>query len=467
MIDAQTDLATLVDNLKWIVGVVWFLVAFVSGRSTEEIPPPQRALLGLAVLVGIAIAWPRDLGDCSVPSSRLLLAIILAVLAAALFVTFWWIDTRHTYQQERQDEDHKVTKKIVGGRLLTAEARFLIDRVDRTVEGTSRHPTEQEIFARLGFDPLRMWDRASRSRMKMAYKASHHAYVFLGALATLCVAASFLADREIARLHQLPSITPSELILRARQLGYFVVRFRECNPKLRWAITPSVGSISALGIYKAPDKVASAQDVAVSATTVEHEHTVIAKVELRGESSFVESRKELEGGTAGTGGIQKYEVIVIDKTYSWIWQKSEIAGGVEPSAFVHSLARDGLFDAYEEIICVGAASREYIDESRERNRAMERARLLRQWVSAALEGRGKMVRALSIGRYASNDSLSPEATKGERQIVLIGVPRRKPGVDLVRTLIDAFERKVNSEPLYRMYLDHYPRPWRLEPDDLK
>lgn len=74
----------------------------------------------------------------------------------------------------------------------------------------------------------------------------------------------------------------------------------------------------------------------------------------------------------------------------------------------------------------------------------------------------KAIWALTIGKYDADLPLTSELTRVERQLVLIGIPNRPESVDLEAALADVFERNARTEPLFRLYLEHYPRPWRLD-----
>ena len=120
---------------------------------------------------------------------------------------------------------------------------------------------------------------------------------------------------------------------------------------------------------------------------------------------------------------------MIDKRYSWILGK-DVLSGVDGRAFVGRMAAEGLFNGFEDIICIGAASREYQNLPREDKRTLEhledqrswgRANVLGRWVRDAVPPSRAHVYGLKIGRYNDEGRLTPAETARERQVVIVGV----------------------------------------------
>jgi hypothetical protein len=465
----------LLTYAQWIIGAAWAIVALWTGWAKEDIPRERRALLVLGIALGVIFAWPSDFGECSLPSNRTILACVFGVLAASAGVLHAWIDSRHTYQQLRQEEDHQVTRKIVGGTELTDEA--FQNQTFYDSRGALRTRTEQEVFDVLGCDPLRMWDRSSRARMRLVYEGCYYGFVLLGTLAMVCGVAAFISRDEIRRAHQNPRIDPQEVSLRSGQWRRFSAVLQQCDPKVEWHIKPLVGEIDReTGIYVAPDSIPAEREIAIIGVNAEKPRDVAtATVKLRAESGYVDKRKPMVG-VDQRGLRQRFEVVMIDKRFSWMFGDITIAGGIDGTKFARSLAADGLFDSYEEVICVGAASREYrhspeandtereAAKRREDERSRTRARVLAEWISAAV-GPSKPVWWLKVGRYVSEERRSREQTSIERQVVLIGVPVKTKGINLESSVVNAFDRDAageHPEPLFRMYIENYPRPWQVE-----
>jgi hypothetical protein len=220
-----------------------------------------------------------------------------------------------------------------------------------------------------------------------------------------------------------------------------------------------LGDVSEDGIYVAPQAFDHDIDFYIVATPVQHpEERQRVKIQLRQRPSYDQPYKVTVDGT-------QFEINVIDKSHSWIIGSNEL-DGEDGAGFAKRMAADGVFNGFREIICVGAASREYKLKSKEELRALERANLLGQWVRRAVPRRDIGIYALKIGRYDEDTTglLTPAQTTQERQVVIVGVVNAERNGDRLSALRKAFAEKRAEEPLLGMYLDKYPEEnWRLEP----
>ena len=250
---------------------------------------------------------------------------------------------------------------------------------------------------------------------------------------------------------------------------------QECVPDIAWTIEglsgESLGEISPTGTYSSPKRLDQELELYVVATPQQppFERKTL-KIQLRQHPG--DSSPHASAGRDAQGKQANFIIEVLDKRYSWIIGKyalKEIDGNV----FAQEMAAKGLFSGFQDIICVGAASREYevnpklaVEElaRREEERARGRAYVLGAWVRAAVSSKRATIHALTIGRYDDEAKLDSEQTATERQVVIIGVLNADKGTDLLSALRDAFQKMRAEERLFGMYVDKYPRPnWDLKP----
>jgi hypothetical protein len=261
-------------------------------------------------------------------------------------------------------------------------------------------------------------------------------------------------------------LTPSgEFTLTGGGEKLFDAKLQECDPTVTWGIegSPSKKAAGALGVikdgfYSAPDLVERDTELFIVATPREHpSEAQKVRIFIKGHPAY--SKPLLSPGKDPTGRIAEFQVEIIDQRYAWVY-KDYVLNGADGAALARQMSADDLFRPFEKIICVGAASREYVNRVWEQNRAETRARTLAGWVRDALVPRSVPVLALAIGRYDDEKGvLTPGQTEGERRVVLVGVRNADPHVDLKTALRDAFAKLAAKEPLLRIYREHYPEQY--------
>ena len=248
----------------------------------------------------------------------------------------------------------------------------------------------------------------------------------------------------------------------------------ECDRTIEWSLdvlpheeaSRSKGWVSRNGTYTPPDTIERSFEVVVVATPRQHPYEAKTVKLTVGRTPDSVKRHEVKL-TDENQEEASFIIQVLDKTCSWEYTKLSLKGGVTGASFVRELTEQGIFSGFEKIFCIGAASREYTTKEEEENRARDRAGLLAWWVQQAVGEGGPEVTGLKVGRYNSEQKLSPEETSIERQVVFVGVVGHGQGADLTAALRRAFAAKRAAEPILGMYLDYYPSSqWQLTPPKL-
>jgi hypothetical protein len=284
-------------------------------------------------------------------------------------------------------------------------------------------------------------------------------------------------DRGVQKAHVKLSIYPSDSQpMVAGHVLNIIPTMHECHSGIGWDIeglsSPKsegkLGEVSKTGTYSAPSSIDQELELYVVAIPDEHPWELQkVKIQLRAHPKY--STPLSVGGKDSDGKQADFIIEVLDKRYSWMIGKNAIKD-VDGSIFASKMADDGLFSGFSNIICVGAASREFqksasqnTREDIEQARAKDRANVLGRWVRHAYPLTTTNVQALKIGRYDEEGQLPPDQTAKERQVVIVGVVKADKDTNLVAALHNAFTRMRVREPLLGMYVDKYPvGNWALQ-----
>lgn len=421
---------------------------------------------GLATVSGMVAfsMWPLNASYCVYSGWYFGAALVLLAAFGCLYFLGATIGRHFGHTQQRRSEDGLTSHSILGGPKLTPQAAEL----------QRSHPrlTTQELFERLDYDPLRMWERRSRTTLLIAHRAVIVISSICLVLGMVSLLASGMLRWETHRSHAaLTLMEPNDRTLLEGRSTDITYTIWECRSDIRWEIEGlaaekargALGEISATGTYSAPGRIMNPIDLYVVATPVQHpQERKKVKIQLRphpGYSAVVDIT-----GVDSTGREARFAVEVVDQRYSWRLGEFMLEGPDGPT-LIGRMRDDGLFTGFDDIIAVGAASREHRSREEEERRALQRARLLGRWIRDATPGSTTRIHALSVGRYDADPRLaSVMETARERRVVVVGVlAGAHPDTHLLEALRDAFRRQGGEEPLLAMFLEHYPREkWTLE-----
>jgi hypothetical protein len=383
-------------------------------------------------------------------------AIIAIAIAICGAIGLLVITRQYVYDQISLDDSRRQSKPVLGGPTLTAEAR---------AEAVMKPKmSRQELFATLQYDPERMWETGPRATIVVVHRAIA---LFTGIAIVLALthAASAVLLAELTRRSQVAlslSLTESAIVRTGRHSVAVHASITDCDPTVRWKIdAPSwaknidmIGEVSAEGNYFPPEVIRRDVDVFVVATPVAHpRESKQVQIQLRAEPEYVQPPLPSTGSDE-QGKTVELLIKVLDERYSWEIGKTRL-NDIDGATFAQQMARDGMFEEAKQIICVGAASREYVTKNDEEMRAMNRALTLAQWVGSAVQY-SKPVWALKVGRFNAESLRTPAETANERQVVIVGVLNAENGVNMLAAVRDAFRRKRESAPALGRYLDNYP-----------
>ena len=445
--------------LQFVAAAVSVVGAISQFWVTRKLPVGHRVWVALLAVAFTLTFWPHELSPCP-PSLRYVwIAICVGIVGYVVHRAEEEIWERHGYYQWRPagSGTEEVSEQILGSPTLTTDAQSL-----RIVNGW----TVQRTFEYFDWDIKATFEDESRTRLFRLQRAlaALSKLAFLIAFALLL---SFLCLLVGGRsLHRPLTLTPSgEFTLPGGGEKLFDAKLQECDPTVTWDIqgSPSKKAAGALGaikdgFYSAPDLVERDTELFIVATPQEHPSELQkVKILLKGHPSY--STPLPSPGKDAGGRIAEFQVEIINQKYAWVY-KGYVLNGADGPALARRMNADGLFRSFDKIICIGAASREYVNLGWEQNRAETRARTLAGWVRGALVPRRIPVLALKIGRYNDEKgALTPAETEGERRVVLVGVRNADPNVDLKAALRDAFAKLSSKEPLLRSYLEHYPEQY--------
>ena len=455
----------LTEILRAVFSAGSLLAALLPFWGKLHISKDQSWPLAIFAAAIVFVLWPADFYLC-----RYMFAYVLAtVVLLALFLFGHWADMtimrQFGHSQKRRDDELEPTLTVLGGPTLASAALEL--------QAQEPQLSTQQIFERLDYDPLRMWERRARTRILVGHWFLGFFKGLFLLLALVSAAAFITLLGETRRSHRALTLEPAvdQIVIEGRVLD-IVPTLCECRPDIKWTIegnsaalaSGSLGEITDTGSYSAPLKVDRNLDLLVIATPTQHPHErKKVKIQLRSYPPDYGKQIITEGGDGG-GNQASFAIQVIDKRYSWKIGETEL-NGEDGASLARRMAAKGVFSGFQDIICIGAASREYLARDQEEQRALDRANRLSRWVRDALHPSRARIHALKVGRYDEEVKLTPEQTAPERQVVIVGVlPGADKDVDLLSALRDAFANMRAEEPLLGMYLDKYPASnWELRP----
>ena len=410
------------------------------------------------------LLWPWDFSDCS--KQRIyVLAFVVCFLGGGIgWLAERWIHGKFGYTQRNQTPRGETSQTVIGGPTLTTNA------LREQAENDSWD--EQDLLEFFEYKPDRVWNKAGRTVFTTVYSAAQICKAVGWALAPLAAFAVFFFSLETYRHHSFLRVVPAaEQFVSPKGRITFTTNQRSCDSSVVWTLKGAVGDDLggvADGFYQAPDTAKAPLEVKVVATSGGESQTMLVHVVPLPPGVTQYST----AGTDADGRPITLEPVIIEGSHSWQFNKLFLEGASGQDV-VNALATSHAFDQYDDIICIGAASREYqstLPQERERalkaeeDRAEQRARLLASWVSASSAHAHFRLHALRIGRYDAEVRLDPNETATERLVVLVGVKRRPGRIDLVKALREGFERLRKQRDLFAMYLDHYPEVyWKLIP----
>jgi hypothetical protein len=390
--------------------------AFIPVGHRSETSRIDRCFIALAAGTVTFLYWPTSLIEYCNQRTTFRSSALLFLLVAFIFLL------AHLLLRDRLAHTQRVDDKsfvVLGSPILTPAARVL----------QRQHPawTTQRIFEEQRYERGATWEATSRSLIVILDAAI---YVVLGAsmiLTITALAAYRYSEHEVHALHHELTIIPNELTLGPSAGWLFHFDATGCERDVTWKLkVPSnvqaPGDLSSDGVYSAPAEVNHAFDVYVVASWKSEKEEKTATLHLVPKSGEVK-QIVINGVDSNHRGV-RFAVKVVNEDYSWEYKKYSLAGNHDGAALARELARSGEFNGFEEIICVGAASRELITPAAEDMRAMNRAAILASWVHGATESLHTPVYALKVGRYdAERGVLTPAETAGERRVVFIGASR--------------------------------------------
>lgn len=456
------------DLLRLFASILSGLVALVPLWSHLGVSTRERYLIAFFVAVLVFLFWPVGISECEKIMTYWSATILLLSWVAFASASEMAIRRQFGYSQLRPDEEFVESPTVLGGPKLTPAASAM--------HALYPHMTIQQIFTAMNFDVLKTWDRASRTRVVVAHRSLVVTRALALMLAVVAAAASGVLRMKADQARSEFALDPSEpqTVLAGRTLD-IKARMQECRLDIAWEIEGSpaakeqglLGQVSSRGTYSAPETIEREFDLEVVATLSQYpQEFKKVKIQLRRHPDY---STPIEAPGRDTENRQAMFVIeVLDDRHSWIIGQNQIKG-VDGANLAQRMAAEGVFSGFQDIIAIGAASREYESQrhvdrrAQEERRARERAFVLGRWVRDAV-GPGQIrVHALKVGRYNDEIELTAEETERERQVVIVGVlPGADENVDLLSAVRDAFERKRLAEPVLGMFLDHYPKEnWEL------
>lgn len=457
----------LFEAIRFLGAVLSLSIGFLPIKRPHDLRFFERVITAVITAGFVAVLWPMPPWACqdnSLYATRIeWLAAALALSAAITYL----IERQFGHDQRYRDDPGSSTRRILGGPVLTPEAERLLE--------TEPHLSSQQVFDRLRQDPLRTWKRAPRTLLQLIDKIAVLALNSLAVLILVAIVGYLIVSLSSANGAHAFSVRPSTVPpVYERMVVAFEATEVECHPQVDWAIDgpPAekdgglLGTISANGTYSPPEHIDADRELLVLATLRLHRDEVRrVKLELRRHPDY-----SVAVDTTGEDRQRRHArfvVEVVDSTYSWTLGDTAALTGTDGSAFSRRMAAEGIFAGFEEIVAIGAASREKEKDSEalEQVRANSRANVLARWIRTALRPARVPIHALSVGRYQAKTRLTREETARERRVVIVGVVKgADPNVDLIAALRDAFAKLRDKQPLLGMYLDHYPQEhWQLDP----
>ncbi|HEX6372842.1 MAG TPA: hypothetical protein VF006_28225 [Longimicrobium sp.] len=449
--------------IRFVVSAIMAIVALLPFWHHFDVAPRWRFSIGVLVGLIAFLVWPSSIQAC-----RYTGLYALGTIAASLWFIFAVVGHAHITRYYQYSVFHPsgtgpAIEKIIGGPELTPQALHM--------QAYNPYLTKQQIFESLGYDIDKMWIRGPRTRLDLTYRFFALSGVFALLLSLVAVSAYGYIRYKASIAHQPLMLFPSEdqPVVPGRSIT-IEAKYHECRRGILWDIeglasdkaSGRLGEISQTGTYSPPDTVSRELHFYVVATPRTHpEERQKVKIKLR--SHPVYSDEHELAGIDSAGKHAQFIVEVLERDYSWQIGENRLAGA-DGAALVRRMAADGIFSGFTDIITIGAASRELTTkgEGEEQRRAKDRAQILARWVADALPSSQLRIHSLKVGRYDDEFRLPSELTAQERQVVIVGIERADPNVNLLQALRDAFERKRDDEPLLGMYLDNYPREnWDL------
>jgi hypothetical protein len=479
IVSIMQSLAWLKDYLQYVVAIVAAIAALMPLWSRSETSNLNRWVVAFFAAVVAILLWPSRFPQyCQHSRWYAAAAIALVVLAVIAYFGQLWLRHRFGESQITQSDADVKTRTIVGGPLLTPVALAL----------KRKHPgwSTQEIFEALDCKPKRTWERKSRTRVVIADAVLEVLRGTATILALVATGAYLFSNHEVERLKRHLTITRSnnDPLLPGGSVA-FTADVYGCDLEVQWRVegpdgrAPGVVS-SNTGIYSAPPHVDAPFDVYVTARWVSEGEELPKRETVHLLPTPDYTTPHIAEGVDDNKHTAKFVVQVVDQRYSWKYNDVTLDGQEKGQEFARLMAEDGLFNGYEDVICIGAASRQFVGskekessrtnelaaKQKEENRAAERAALLSEWVRNAANPRRVRIHGLKIGRYNDDTWLPADVTKNERQVVIVGVSHPGRTVQLLPALRDAFGKLRDEQPILGKYLDHYPlKQWELTPPD--
>jgi hypothetical protein len=452
----------LVDSVQLVVAIVTAVAGLLPLYGRSENWRINRWVIALVAAVCAVALWPTGAEDyCGWRLRYIALAVLLAVLGAIAWFAQWSLRHRYNYIQMVRDDNDELPKQILGGPELTSAAMTL----------QSLHPewTTQETFASLGWNPAKMWEAMPRRRVLRLDMIFEFARGVTTILALVALCAYVLSTAQVRSMYRPLTVTPApETRVGPGGSIAFDADAGGCERDIIWttegpagAATGSIGQTS--GIYTPPAEIERPYDIYITAFWSAEKEKKRVTVHLRPPPDYADT--EVFDIPDGDAPPTRVVVQVINQRYSWRYNAIALSGSESGMAFAKRMAADGLLSGYEDIVCIGAASRQYLTfKETEENRARERARTLAEWIRSAVPTGHSRVHALKIGRYDDDTRLPPEVTAQERQVVIVGVSHPTHDVDLLPALRKAFAGLRQKQPILGTFLDHYPESqWQLNP----
>ena len=326
-------------SFRATVGERWLFAAFAGGLTFLLLPDTFTQCSGIA-----KYRW---------------WALISLVLAAAFAAGYVLVHKRHSYSQTAFNGDARTLNTIVGGGPLTSEAGAVL----------VKHPelNLQQILDRLDGDPDRVWPRRTRSYFALLHRAMAFGTGLAVVALLTCVIVAALIARRTEKSHVALSLAPStDQTVRQPGVSIAIVpTFWECNRQIEWTIDGPddvvgrrdiVGQITPTGNYFAPPTITRNVDFYVVATPLEHRYErQQVKIQLRTHPDY--STPFYADVPDNSNKRASLVIEVLDKRYSWHIGENWL-DGPEGSTLIAKMAKDGLFTGVQQIIAVGAASRE-------------------------------------------------------------------------------------------------------------
>jgi len=147
--------------------------------SEQDIALGPQKVAALVTAVLIAVLY----GTMSRPAFRrklVRIALRLAGGCVAALLVYGFLVGMQTYDRKYSPAPNEMAnEKIIGGFWLTDQAVASQKKYDKTV---------QELLAGAGYDPDRIWSRASRSSAKACFVASYISLIVCGSIALVAAA---------------------------------------------------------------------------------------------------------------------------------------------------------------------------------------------------------------------------------------------------------------------------------------